>query len=132
MALIFRAFLWGFPSTILLFRAADGFAYHGRGLELMDVLLPPAHHPLRQHAAKYLIFFGISLHSMNGKQRKTLEDIFTDPVSSAIPWRDIENLFIALGALIKEGAGSRVNILLNGRLILLCQIHSNALADRRA
>jgi len=52
---------------------------------------------------------------MNSKHQKTLRDVFADPVSPAIPWRDIEALFLALEAVVKEGAGSRVNILLNGR-----------------
>ena len=35
-----------------------------------------------------------------------MQDIFADPVSAAIPWRDIEALFIALGAIVKEGVQS--------------------------
>jgi len=45
---------------------------------------------------------------MNNNQRKTLLAIFTDPVSPAIAWRDIETLFKACGGIIKEGRGSRV------------------------
>jgi hypothetical protein len=37
---------------------------------------------------------------MNSKHRKTLEAVFADPVSPAIPWRDIEALFVALGAVV--------------------------------
>jgi len=44
------------------------------------------------------------------KHRKTLEAIFEKPERSNIAWRDIEALFIALGAEISEGSGSRVRV----------------------
>jgi hypothetical protein len=69
---------------------------------------------------------------MNSKNRKTLQEIFADPVSSAIPWRDIENLFLALGAVVKEGAGSRVNILLNGGVAVFNRPHPQKETDRGA
>ncbi|BDI18647.1 hypothetical protein ANSO36C_44490 [Nostoc cf. commune SO-36] len=45
---------------------------------------------------------------LNNKQRQILELIFTNPVPSNILWKDIESLFIALGADITQGRGSRV------------------------
>ncbi|TVQ92143.1 MAG: type II toxin-antitoxin system HicA family toxin [Chromatiaceae bacterium] len=69
---------------------------------------------------------------MNSKHRKTLEAIFTDPVSPAIPWRDIEALFLALGAVVREGAGSRVNVLLNGRVAVLHRPHPQKETDKGA
>ncbi len=50
---------------------------------------------------------------MQSKHRKTLEEIFEDPVRSNILWSDIESLLRALGATISEGRGSRVRIVLN-------------------
>jgi hypothetical protein len=50
---------------------------------------------------------------MNKKHKRTLQAIFADPVLSNIPWADIEALFIALGAEITEGRGSRKRIFLN-------------------
>jgi hypothetical protein len=47
---------------------------------------------------------------MNSKNRKTLEAIFKKPVQAGILWSDIEMLFIALGGVISEGAGSRVRV----------------------
>lgn len=47
---------------------------------------------------------------MNSKQQKTYEDIFKDPVQANIEWKDIESLFIALGAEISEGNGSRIRV----------------------
>ena len=51
---------------------------------------------------------------MNSKQRRTLKAIYTDPVLTSIPWKDIELLFIAIGADIIEGNGSRVRFHKNG------------------
>lgn len=51
---------------------------------------------------------------MNKKQRQTLERIFEKPERSDILWSDIESLFIALGAEISEGKGSRVRVILAG------------------
>jgi hypothetical protein len=50
---------------------------------------------------------------MNSKHRKTLSVIFTDPVNGNIEWRKIESLFLALGALRTERAGSAVSFILN-------------------
>jgi hypothetical protein len=69
---------------------------------------------------------------MNSKHRKTLEAIFADPVSPAIPWRDIEALFVAFGAVVREGAGSRVNALLNGRVAVLHRPHPQKETDKGA
>lgn len=55
------------------------------------------------------------LDHMNSRNRKTLEAIFTDPVSGSIQWRLIESLLVSLGAVLVEGSGSRVSFLLNGR-----------------
>ena len=45
---------------------------------------------------------------MNSKQKRTLAAIYTDPVSASINWKDIESLFISIGADVIEGNGSRV------------------------
>ncbi len=49
---------------------------------------------------------------MESKHRKTLEAIFEKPERANIPWREVEALFIALGAEISEGNGSRVRVAL--------------------
>ena len=49
---------------------------------------------------------------MDSKNHKTLEAIFEKPERANIAWRDIEALFIALGAEITEGSGSRVRVAL--------------------
>lgn len=40
--------------------------------------------------------------------------IFRQPTPTTLEWRRIESLFIAIGAQIIEGAGSRVRFALNG------------------
>jgi hypothetical protein len=49
---------------------------------------------------------------VNKSHIKTLNNIFSQPVSSTLGWRWIESLFVALGAESIEGSGSR--IFLNG------------------
>jgi hypothetical protein len=45
---------------------------------------------------------------MNSKQKRTLEAVFTDPVSGTIEWAAIESLLVAVGCRVIEGSGSRV------------------------
>ena len=45
---------------------------------------------------------------MNNKHRKTLQAVFTYPLSGVIEWKTIETLLVAAGAKIVEGRGSRV------------------------
>lgn len=50
---------------------------------------------------------------VNRKHRKTLEAIFSDPVNGNMPWRKIEALLLALGAIRTERAGSAVSFVLH-------------------
>ena len=43
---------------------------------------------------------------MKRKHQKTLDLIFTRPISGNIKWKDIESLFLELGAEISEAEGS--------------------------
>ena len=52
------------------------------------------------------------IYFMNKKQRQTLNRILEQPERSDISWSNIESLFIALGAEIFEGKGSRVRVAL--------------------
>ena len=55
---------------------------------------------------------------MKRKHQKTLELIFNQPVSANIKWREIEALFVALGAQISEREGSRIGVkLFNDRRV---------------
>jgi len=50
---------------------------------------------------------------MNRKHRKTLDSIYSEPVPRTLEWARIEALFVALGADVIEGRGSRVRFCLN-------------------
>lgn len=54
---------------------------------------------------------------MNGKQRKTLQAIFSEPVSGTIEWARIESLLVAVGCDVIEGNGSRVRFVRGGVLV---------------
>jgi predicted RNA binding protein YcfA (HicA-like mRNA interferase family) len=69
---------------------------------------------------------------MNNKHRKTLADVFTDPVPADIPWTDIIKLFVALGATISQGRGSRVRILINDQRAVFHEPHPERKIDRGA
>ena len=49
---------------------------------------------------------------MKRKHLKTLERIFSHPVSANIKWNDIEALFSTLGAELIEREGSRIEVFL--------------------
>jgi hypothetical protein len=69
---------------------------------------------------------------MNNKQEKTLRRIFEDPIRSDVPWVDIENLFIAHGAKITAGQGSRVRVILNGCYAVFHRPHPERVTDKGA
>lgn len=69
---------------------------------------------------------------VNGKHKRTLEQIFARPVPSAIRWDDIENLPIHLGAQMSEGRGSRVRVLLNGEIAVFHRPHPQPVTDKGA
>lgn len=48
------------------------------------------------------------LGGVNSKHARTLAAVFTDPVPASIPWDAIENLLLAVGCKLVDGAGSRV------------------------
>lgn len=53
------------------------------------------------------------MNMLNSGHLKTLHLIFSLPASSAVEWRKMEVLFIALGAKVSEGKGSRVRFEIN-------------------
>ena|ERR1019366_469599 len=71
-------------------------------------------------------------YKMNQKHRYTLDVIFDDPVRSNIPWRDIEGLLKALGAVITQGEGSRIRIILNGVRAVFHRPHPRKETDKGA
>ena len=69
---------------------------------------------------------------MNNKNRRTYRSIFEDPVRSDIEWSDIEGLFLACGAHISEGNGSRVRVELNGERAVFHRPHPENVTDKAA
>ena len=67
---------------------------------------------------------------VNNKHRKALDAIFKKPVSPNIRWKDIEALFIHLGAEVVEGRGSRVCFILNKRKIVFHRPHPTPYAEK--
>ena len=47
---------------------------------------------------------------MNSKHRRTLELVFTEPVSASVVLADVESLLVAVGAVVIDGRGSRVRL----------------------
>ena len=69
---------------------------------------------------------------MQRKHAKTLELIFHRPVSGNIKWRDIEALFIALGAETIEREGSRLEVFLFGVVKVFHRPHPSPDTDKGA
>jgi hypothetical protein len=69
---------------------------------------------------------------LNNKQRQVLESIFTNPIPANILWQDIENLFRALSADIRQGQGSRVRVKLNNIKAVFHEPHPEKETDKGA
>ena len=70
--------------------------------------------------------------NLSSKHRATLARVLAVPTPASIPWRDIEALFVALGATIEEAAGSRVLIRLGDRRAVFHRPHPRPEAKRGA
>lgn len=70
--------------------------------------------------------------AMRRKHAKTLEAIFARPTSGNIQWRDIEALFIELGAAITEREGSRIAVILFGQVQVYHRPHPKPDTDKGA
>ncbi len=69
---------------------------------------------------------------MNKKMIKIYNQIYQNPIRSDIEWKDIEALFLALGAKISEGNGSRVRVMLNGEMAVFHRPHPERVTDKGA
>jgi len=69
---------------------------------------------------------------MNSKHKKTLNSIFANPIQADIQWTDIESLFVALGAELSEGRGSRIRVKLNGSRAVFHRPHPQKTTDKGA
>jgi hypothetical protein len=69
---------------------------------------------------------------MKRKHQKTLEAIFSHPVSANIKWHDIESLLTALDAELTEREGSRVEVFLFGEVRVFHRPHPRPDTDKGA
>ena len=70
--------------------------------------------------------------TMQQKHRRTLEALFARPTPANIHWRDIQSLFVELGAEISEREGSRVGVFLFGEVRVFHRPHPNPDTDKGA
>ena len=64
--------------------------------------------------------------------RKTLAAIFAEPVRSSLAWTDIEALFVALGAEVSQGRGSRIRVSLGEMDAVFHRPHPRKETDKGA
>jgi len=69
---------------------------------------------------------------MKRKHQRTLELIFAHPTSGNIHWRDIEALFVELGAEVSEREGSRVAVVLFEEVRVFHRPHPSPNTDKGA
>jgi hypothetical protein len=69
---------------------------------------------------------------MKRKHQKTLDAIYARPVSANIQWRDIEALFVELGAEISEREGSRIAVVLFDEVRVFHRLHPSPDTDKGA
>lgn len=69
---------------------------------------------------------------MKRKHQKSLDAVYARPVSANIQWRDIEALFIELGAEISEREGSRIAVVLFDEVRVFHRPHPSPDTDKGA
>lgn len=67
---------------------------------------------------------------MASRHLRTLDAVFEDPVRANILWSDLEAMLRYLGASLREHAGSRVRVKLNGHRIVLHRPHPRKEVNR--
>lgn len=69
---------------------------------------------------------------MKQKHRRTLEALYSRPTPANIQWRDIQALFVELGAEVTEREGSRVGVFLFGEVRVFHRPHPSPDTDKGA
>lgn len=69
---------------------------------------------------------------LSSKHRKTLQEIFDNPVRADVEWEKIESLFSSLGGELSEGRGSRIRVALNGVRAVFHRPHPQKETDKGA
>jgi len=69
---------------------------------------------------------------MRAKHLVVLKAIYSNPVRSNINWKDVESMWLNIGADIEQAAGSRVCIELNGIVAVFHRPHPRKEMDKGA
>jgi hypothetical protein len=69
---------------------------------------------------------------MKRKHQKTLELIFSRPVSANIKWADVEAMLVDLGAEVSEREGARVGVFLFDQIRVFHRPHPSPNTDKGA
>ncbi len=69
---------------------------------------------------------------MKRRRQRTLELIYARPTSANVQWRNIEMLFVELGAEINEREGSRIAVVLFGEVRVFHRPHPSPNTDKGA
>ena len=69
---------------------------------------------------------------MKRRHQRTLELIFARPTSGNVQWRDIEALFVEMGAAVSEREGSRVAVVLFDEVRVFHRPHPSPNTDQGA
>ncbi len=64
---------------------------------------------------------------MSHHYQKTLEALFSHPISANIDHKDVEHLLSELGASVEQKHGNKLEITLNGKTMYLHRPHGHAL-----
>lgn len=74
----------------------------------------------------------IKVKELNGRHRKTFDDVMTTPPKPGIKWSDVVSLINYLGGKVKNGNGSRRRFVLSGTIYLTHQPHPGNEMDKGA
>ena len=69
---------------------------------------------------------------MKRSHQRTLAAVYKHPTSANIAWKDIEGLFLALGAEVLEREGSRIAVVLFGEVRVFHRPHPSPHTDKGA
>ncbi|MFQ2132440.1 type II toxin-antitoxin system HicA family toxin [Aeromonas hydrophila] len=69
---------------------------------------------------------------LSKRHKRVLLSVFSNPISGTIKWSDIEALFKALDATVEEREGSRVAVILNGKVAVFHRPHPSPDTDKGA
>lgn len=74
----------------------------------------------------------IKVKELNGRHRKTFDEVMTTPPKPGIKWSDVVSLIKYLGGRVKNGDGSRRRFIVSGTIYLTHQPHPGNEMDKGA